>query len=759
MKGSKAFPTAGFILVVCALLLLIACGGTPQNGPSALNITTSSPLPVGAEGDGYSQTINATGGLPPYTWTLDSGALPPGFTFSSGGVLSGTPPAGSAGSYSFTVRATDTQSPTKAYQTKTLSLTINPPLSFPSSSLANGVIAVSYSSAVVATGGINNNNCPPSGTSPCYTYSLASGSSPLPAGLTLNSDGTITGTPAGPIGTFPFTVQVTDQFPTTATANFSITIVGKIQGYYAFSFSGFNQQGQAFYMVGSFVADGSGNITSGVFDRNGNDSLSAMTNVAITPGSGGNGQCPASGPLNGTGSVYCVGRSSTNGTNLGTIVIASSVGTYSFSVAVSLLADSRMILADPNNPGSWGSGALKFQGLTLSGTSLASANFAFGMYGLDASGNRYGGAGYFLTDSNGNINSGSGMADLNDNGTVQSMAPLTGSVSAVSATTSRATASFTIGSTTLNYAMYVVPPPTGKLFPTIVAVQTDPISSGSPVTLASFAERAPAAGGGFTNLNLNATQGTATNGDVFELDAVSTAGGTPVPDVSLGEGNFDGKGNITGYTFDENNGGTLTTPAQNSFTGTYSVDSANALSGRVTVNLTGATYNPVWYLVTFNTGYVIGTDPNVTTGTFEPQSVSQPIQIVSLLGTFYGGTVDPVLTSVINNMGALVALPPPPPGTGTGTITETYDSSGTTGILMDQTFNGGFCLADSGAACPSPQLGQSTLGRVLILDSGGNPAYIMYFISSGAAGATSSTAKNVLINAAGTSPALSYFTH
>ena len=81
-----------------------------------------------------------------------------------------------------------------------------------------------------------------------------------------------------------------------------------------------------------------------------------------------NGQCPDCGRQTGTGSVYCVGRSGvTNGTNLGTIVIASALGTYSFSVSVSLVNDSRIILADPNNPGMWGSGVLKFQGLSLIG--------------------------------------------------------------------------------------------------------------------------------------------------------------------------------------------------------------------------------------------------------------------------------------------------------------------------------------------------------------------------------------------------------
>src|SRR5271167_4157144 len=133
MKGYKPFPLVGLGLIVGALLMT-ACGGkTPQNGPSPLNILTSSPLPMGAVGDPYSQTLQASGGLAPYTWTLDSGALPPGFSLNGSGVLSGTP--GSAGMYSFTVRATDSQSPVKAFQTASLSLTINSSLTFSASTL------------------------------------------------------------------------------------------------------------------------------------------------------------------------------------------------------------------------------------------------------------------------------------------------------------------------------------------------------------------------------------------------------------------------------------------------------------------------------------------------------------------------------------------------------------------------------------------------------------------------------------------------
>jgi hypothetical protein len=38
----------------------------------------------------YSQTLLATGGTPPYTWSLPSGRLPGGFVLSPDGVISGT---------------------------------------------------------------------------------------------------------------------------------------------------------------------------------------------------------------------------------------------------------------------------------------------------------------------------------------------------------------------------------------------------------------------------------------------------------------------------------------------------------------------------------------------------------------------------------------------------------------------------------------------------------------------------------------------
>jgi uncharacterized protein (TIGR03437 family) len=55
-----------------------------------LAVTVSAtPLPVGQLGTAYNQTLTASGGTPPYTWSAVG--LPPGITLNAAGVLSGTP--------------------------------------------------------------------------------------------------------------------------------------------------------------------------------------------------------------------------------------------------------------------------------------------------------------------------------------------------------------------------------------------------------------------------------------------------------------------------------------------------------------------------------------------------------------------------------------------------------------------------------------------------------------------------------------------
>lgn len=76
---------------------------------AALAVTTSS-LPVEVLGSAYSQQLTASGGVGTLTWTIASGALPPGLTLSAAGVISGTPTTAGAGT--FTAGVADSTGPT-----------------------------------------------------------------------------------------------------------------------------------------------------------------------------------------------------------------------------------------------------------------------------------------------------------------------------------------------------------------------------------------------------------------------------------------------------------------------------------------------------------------------------------------------------------------------------------------------------------------------------------------------------------------------
>jgi Bacterial Ig-like domain (group 3)/FG-GAP-like repeat/Putative Ig domain/FG-GAP repeat len=92
------------------------------------------------------------------------------------------------------------------------------PLAIATTNLPNAVQDVSYSGSVSAMGG-----------TPPYSFSLAVASNPLPTGLTLNGDGSITGKATGAPGTSSFSVQVRDSANAIATAGLSITVIGSVQ--------------------------------------------------------------------------------------------------------------------------------------------------------------------------------------------------------------------------------------------------------------------------------------------------------------------------------------------------------------------------------------------------------------------------------------------------------------------------------------------------------------------------------------------------
>jgi streptogramin lyase len=79
-------------------------------GRIATSLFISPPsLPSGLVGSPYSAVLSATNGSPPYEWSVSGGRLPPGLSLSLDGVISGT--SASAGTYTFSVTATDSSNP------------------------------------------------------------------------------------------------------------------------------------------------------------------------------------------------------------------------------------------------------------------------------------------------------------------------------------------------------------------------------------------------------------------------------------------------------------------------------------------------------------------------------------------------------------------------------------------------------------------------------------------------------------------------
>ena len=184
-----------------------------QSYPYWLGTTIFAP---GTQYAAYSQSFIA-GGSCPQTIKVQSGSLPNGLTLSDVGTvagelyqISGVPTA--AGTFTFTLRATNSS----GFMDRQFSITIgsvtNAPPFWPSFSFANGTLAVAYTQQFTPNG---------SGT---ITTTLLSGSLPSGLSLSLVSGSTyqISGTPTA-TGTFSFTLRATNSYGTADQA-FSVTV-------------------------------------------------------------------------------------------------------------------------------------------------------------------------------------------------------------------------------------------------------------------------------------------------------------------------------------------------------------------------------------------------------------------------------------------------------------------------------------------------------------------------------------------------------
>ena len=161
-----------------------------------LSIVTGA-IPDGANGENYNFTLQAKGGLPPYTWRVKSDTLPEGLSFnSSTGTIYGRPTTRQA--YSFTVEVSDNDAPAQVVE-MTYNIEILDELYIHTRTISNGRIDLPYSAVILAS----------LGRQP-YTWRIESGA--LPPGLRLSGlpdQATIEGAPIE-VGTFVFTLEVSD---------------------------------------------------------------------------------------------------------------------------------------------------------------------------------------------------------------------------------------------------------------------------------------------------------------------------------------------------------------------------------------------------------------------------------------------------------------------------------------------------------------------------------------------------------------------
>ena len=600
------------------------------SAPPPLSITTTS-LPGATIGTPYSATLSATGGIPSYTWSVTAGSLPAGLTLSSAGVISGTPTGTSASTASFTVTVTDSQTPTPNTQSAGLSIAVSVgTLKITTTSLPSVTVNGSYSVTVNATGGLTP-----------YAWGLSGN----PSWLSINpSTGVLSGTAPATPGTTPtFSVTVTDsESPAEeSVANFTITINAAqactgtnntlLSGNYALMLNGWSSATTAYASVGSFAADGAGHISSGILD---------VSDQGSTSG-------PGNGTFTGT---YCVGSN-----NLATVNLTYGGGlggTGTFEAALDASdGNGHIISYDSDNAKV--SGLLRKQTTSAFSTGSIKGNYAFGLVGADQSASRFAVAGEFNSNGDGFV---SGEDDVDDNGTLNTEQTFQASDFTV-ASTGRGTLTTTSNTGNMNMVVYVVSP--SELLMMAVDTEIPPMIQAGQVLQQS---------GTFTDQSLDGVS-------VYETEAL---GGGPTPAASAGLFTGDGNGSFT-VSLDDNQGGTMGTF---SASGNYNV-STNGRMTLTNVVITGggsSTDNPVFYLVTTNQAFVVGTGAGAEFGVITPQTGSN-FNNSSLSGNYLGGSQPPVSANVDEEADYVSAAS----GTLTGT-SETNGSGGPSSSAINQTY-------------------------------------------------------------------------
>jgi putative Ig domain-containing protein len=190
----------------------------PAVATQVYNLHVASPLmiaaPVGADGVvnvPYVLNLTATGGTGNQSWALLSGSLPSGLSLSAAGVIGGTPTQVNLTGNTVTLKVQDSGSPAQvANVTFTIRIATALAVTTAPGLLPDAVIGIPYSFTFQSNGGITP-----------IQWTLVNGQ--LPSGLTLSSNGTLSGIPTA-TGSFIFTIQAGDASSPSQTKSLALTI-------------------------------------------------------------------------------------------------------------------------------------------------------------------------------------------------------------------------------------------------------------------------------------------------------------------------------------------------------------------------------------------------------------------------------------------------------------------------------------------------------------------------------------------------------